>query len=150
MATFTVRVIPGWDFPEGAPIDLAALRAAAAPTIELLGELSTTSIGDGAVTEPKLATGAVSTRTIADGAVTEPKLADDAVSARALAPDSVADENILGRLSADVLAIFTGPVGGVLAANRNADRGSFLRGDGRWVDPTFNAANQLFNARNFI
>lgn len=59
--------------------------------------VSTRTILDGAVTEPKLADNSVSTRTIIDRAVTEPKLANNAVSTRtiqdkAVTPAKLSDE----------------------------------------------------------
>jgi hypothetical protein len=150
MATFTVIVTPGWDFPEGQPIDLAAHRAAAKPTIELQGTIDTATIGDGSVTEPKIGTGAVTESKIADGAVTEDKIADGAVTTDKLAEGAVTSDKITGPLDDELLPEFTGPVAGIVAANNSTQRNQFLRGDGQWADPSFSAANVLLSAQLFI
>ncbi len=150
MSTFTVIVQPGWSFPEGQKVDLAALRAGATPVITLEGTFSSTTIADGAITEPKLATGAVTESKIGAGAVTTTKIADDAVTAAKIAEGSIDDSHINGQLTADVIEAFTGEQGGVVSANSSADRNNFLRGDGRWADPTYNAVTAIMAAQQYI
>lgn len=150
MATFTVIVTPGWTFPDNVPVDLAALRAAANPTIQLQGTFSSTSIADGAVTEPKLATGAVTTSKIADAAVTEPKLADSAVSSRAIQPAAVTQDKIATPLTAEAVETFDASRSGVVPQATAADRNSFLRGDGQWAAPDYSAAAQILAAQQYI
>ena len=83
------------------------------------------SIADGAVTEPKLANKAVSTRAIADGAVDASQIADGAVTATKIAVDGVMEDNIangsvtgdklaLGSLTADKVAPIVGASVGLL------------------------------------
>lgn len=150
MSTFTVIVTPGWSFPAGVPVDLAALRAGARPTITLEGTFSSTTIADGAITEPKHATGGVSTRALADGSVTEPKLGDEAVSSRTIAPRAVTQDKIATPLTGAAVVTFTGPSSGVVPAASAADRNNFLRGDGRWADPSYNAVTAVISAQNYI
>jgi len=65
----------------------------------------TAAIQDGAVTEPKHATGGVSTRALADSGVTEPKHATGGVSTRALADSGVTEpKHATGGVSTRALA----------------------------------------------
>lgn len=148
--TLTLIVTPGYNFPDGQPVDNAALRQGATPTIQISGTISSTTIADGAVTTPKIATGAVTTVKLADDAVTTLKIADAAVTAAKLADASVDDAKINGQLTAAVIETFDATQGGGVPAPTTADRNNFLRGDGRWAAPDFNAATQILMAQNYI
>jgi hypothetical protein len=81
----TISFIPGYTWIVGELVTAAKLNLAANPTIALYGTISTSSIGDGSITEPKYQTGSVSTRALADLSVTTAKLADLAVTSGKLA-----------------------------------------------------------------
>lgn len=81
----TITFIPGYTWIVGELITAAKLNLAANPTISLLGTISTSSIGDGSITEPKYQTGSVSTRVLADLSVTTAKIALRAVGEPQLA-----------------------------------------------------------------
>lgn len=138
MAELTLLYQRGYTWSEGEDITAAKLNLD--PTFTLVGTINTVSIGVGAVTEPKLGTGAVSTRALADASVTEPKIADGAVtepkhatggvSTRALADGSVT------LAKTDLAMVGATPsengTSGLVPQPLSGDSESFLRGDATW------------------
>lgn len=150
MATFTVIVRPGYTFPEAVVVDLAALRAAALPTIELQGTLDTATIGDGAITEPKIAAGAVTNTKLGARSVTTDKIALATILGENIADETISEDKLILPLSGDALPIFDGTTPGIVQLPGGNGTSLFLRGDGQWASPDFNAAVQILMAQNYI
>jgi hypothetical protein len=123
----TISYTPGYVWVVGEVVTEDKLNLAANPTINIVGSLTSTTIGDGAVTTPKLATGVLTADS--DG---RSKMADTYLTAAKLGPD-VAGDGLTGgngsaiALNADGLTIATSggktilkPTGaGVVAGVRN-------------------------------
>jgi hypothetical protein len=82
----TLLFTPGYVWTVGEVVTEDKLNLAANPTISIVGSLGSTTIGDGAVTTPKLATGVLSAD--ADG---RSKMADTYLTAAKLGPDVAGD-----------------------------------------------------------
>lgn len=123
MATFTITVVPGYDFPPGVAIGLDELRAAAKPTITISGNLEDLDNMSGTVAT---------------------------VTGQALVWNNTTGEwepSGTIKVRAVDLGLMTGAtttndgVRGAVPTPLKANVAQFLRGDGQWATPTIAGAS---------
>lgn len=95
MSVLNANVTPGYLPPDGQMVTPAQLRQIAQPVVDIEGTINASSIADGSITNPKLATNAVATVNLQDGSVATAKIANQAVTETQLAAASVGTAELI-------------------------------------------------------
>src|SRR6266511_308404 len=131
MATFTITVLPGYDFPPGVSIGLDELRAAAKPTITITGA------GLEALDNVSATLATVTGQALVWNNATGKWEPSGTIKVRGI------DLGLMIGATAS-----NDGVGGAVPTPLKANVAQYLRGDGQWADPTVAGNPDLFEYFN--